>query len=629
MLATNLKTTDTRFGRMSYYATDYYIGKSLELYGEYSWGEIELLAKFVKPDWTVINGGANIGSLTMPIADLVPKGKVYAFEPQPEVYQVLKRNARRRKNVVTSDYALWRSAGDTKMRLLAEVDHGNLGGLVIGDEKGTHTARMIALDDWLKGEDVNLIFLDIEGCETGALEGASETIKRCRPVLYVEYHAGYRARPDVVSFVRGLDYLTYMHQPPLYSKDNWKKCPENAWPNVASFNVLCIPKERLDEFRHVVEDQTKFYYDNPGNKLKMFVPLAPSQGASGWAGIARCGGVGDNLISGAVCKSLKELGYKVEVITQAPQNVVFENNPYIDKISVYEAKDWPADLGQWQHWFRMRAREYEKFANLSHSVEALHGLLPIQTWYWWPEEMRRKMCGGSYLETPFHVLGLPVPKTFGPLFFPTDEEKEQALATKRKLGDGPVVAFTLSGTRIDKVYPYTSLLIARLIKELGARVVMLGAPPPYRDYEIAKTIMEHVKVQNGSLDGLTHAASPSMEQQVWPIRRILTFAAACDLVIGPDTGPSWGVALEPVPKIIMVSHASVENITKHWRNTLTLHAGEGVTCWPCHRLHDSFEQNTCNSIKINNGEFAKCISDISVETIITNAARLLRGEQNG
>ena len=119
MLANNINTTDTRFGRMSYFATDYYIGRSLELYGEYSWGEIELCSKVVKPNWTIVNGGANIGALTVPLAKLVNKGKVYAFEPQPEVYQMLKRNARRRKNLTVSDCALWHSGGDTRMRLMS------------------------------------------------------------------------------------------------------------------------------------------------------------------------------------------------------------------------------------------------------------------------------------------------------------------------------------------------------------------------------------------------------------------------------------------------------------------------------------------------------------------------------
>ncbi len=620
MLASNLKTTLTRFGKMAYFAGDYYIGRSLELYGEYSWGEVELVRKLAKPDWTIINGGANIGALTVPIAKLVKDGKVYAFEPQPEIYQVLKRNVRRHKNVIASDYALWSSPGETKMRMLGELDHPNIGALIINDDGGSHTARTTSLDVWLQGEKVDLIFLDIEGCEVKALEGAKETIKRYRPVLYVEDHPDYNS--GISAFVHSLNYLTYAHQPLLFSPHNWKGYPESFFGNVASFNTLCIPKERLDEFRHVVEDQTKFAKEPVGNKLRMTLPRNDTKA---WAGIVRCGGVGDNLIAASVCRPLKEMGYKVEVITQRPQSVVFENNPFIDKLSIYEAKDWPSDIGAYQDHFRLRAKEYGKFANLSHSVEARHGLIPIQTWYWWGEGYRRKFCGGSYLETAHDILDLP--HTFGPLFFPTDEEKEQALATRKKLDSRPLIGWTLSGTRIDKVYPFASVLIGRLIKELGVQVLLMGGPPPFRDLELARGIMESVRVQNGTLDGLIHTDNQSMENQAWPIRRILTFASQqCDLIIGPDTGPSWAVAFEPVPKIVLISHTSAENITKHWLNTVTLHADQRrVPCWPCHRLHDSFA--TCNPLQVNATEFASCISDINVETIVATAAKLLTTRQ--
>ena len=314
------------------------------------------------------------------------------------------------------------------------------------------------------------------------------------------------------------------------------------------------------------------------------------------------------------------------MITQTPFNVVFENNPFIDKISVYEAKDWPPDLSEWQKWFRMRRASTASSPICR--IRSRRATPYLDADLILVAQNRRELCAGGYLETAHDVLG--VPHTFGPLFFPTDEEKEQARITKRKLGTGPIIGWTLSGSRIDKVYPYTSLLIGRLIKELGAQVVMMGGPPPYRDYELAKQVMESVKVQNGSLAGLSHAGSPSLENQTWPIRRILSFAAQCDLVIGPDTGPSWGVAFEPLPKIVMISHTSAENITKHWLNTVTVHADpQRVPCWPCHRLHDTFE--TCNPFKANSGgEFASCISDISVETIVTTAAKLLnRGEHHG
>jgi hypothetical protein len=69
---------------------------------------------------------------------------------------------------------------------------------------------------------------------------------------------------------------------------------------------------------------------------------------------------------------------------------------------------------------------------------------------------------------------------------------------------------------------------------------------------------------------------------------------------------------------VMVSHASVENITKHWVNTTTLHADPNrVPCWPCHRLHD--DPSTCVVNKEENG--AACISDVSVENLVRTVAQ--------
>jgi ADP-heptose:LPS heptosyltransferase len=344
--------------------------------------------------------------------------------------------------------------------------------------------------------------------------------------------------------------------------------------------------------------------------------LAPA--AQGWAGVARMGGVGDNLIAASVCRPLKQLGYKVDVITQSPNHVVFENNPFIDKISMYKREDWPQDVGQWQKWFIMRAKEYQRFGHLSHSCEVLCAAFEVQSQFWWPEKFRRQIFNRNYLEAVHDILD--VPHVFGPLFFPTEEERAKAQETRKVIGEGPIIGWALAGTRIDKIYPQSPQTIARLIRELGAQVVMMGAPT-VTEFEMAKLTMNIVEMVNGSTKGLHHAASPSMEDQKWPIRRILTFAQSCDLYIGCDTGPSWSVAFEPVPKIILLSHANPENITKHWKNTVTLHADQSrVSCWPCHRLHEN--PSTCRANKWNNG--AACISDIEVDTIVSEARKALR-----
>ena len=337
---------------------------------------------------------------------------------------------------------------------------------------------------------------------------------------------------------------------------------------------------------------------------------------NGWAGLARFGGVGDNLIVACALPGLKKKYGKVEVISGPPQSIVFENNPYVDKLSVTQKDSIPnSNPDEWQGWFRRRAHEYDFFIHLSHSCETLTALLPSQTQFWWPAEWRRKFCNKNYLENVLDICGLP--HEFGPLFFPTDAEKAQAAETKQKVGE-KVIGWVISGTRVDKFHPYAPQAIARLLREVGP-VVMLGAPMA-RNFQTAQAIQADVIKQNGTDAGLHLALSADEADPNWPVRRILTFAQTCDVVVSPDTGPAWAVAFEPNAKVMLLSHASPENITKHWRNTITLTADRSrVPCWPCHQLHNSGE--TCTPNK--EGTASACISDISVQNIVESVLRAM------
>ena len=337
---------------------------------------------------------------------------------------------------------------------------------------------------------------------------------------------------------------------------------------------------------------------------------------NGWAGLARFGGVGDNLIAAVALPGLKKKYGRVEVVTSNPQGIVFEGNPSIDKLSITDKDTIPISPPEaWQGWFNKRAVEYDFFIHLSHSCETLRALLPTQTQFWWPAEWRRKFCDHNYLETVLDICGLP--HEFGPLFFPTVEEKVQAFETKQKVGS-PCIGWVISGTRIDKAYPHSPTVIAKLIREV-APVVMLGAPLPSQNFHMAQGIQADVQRANGSDAGLHLALSPNAERPTWPIRRVLAFAQVCDIVISPDTGPAWATAFEPNAKVMLLSHASVENITKHWVNTVSLHADDTVPCWPCHQLHSTGETCTPNPEKTA----AACISSISPDTIVAHVKRIL------
>lgn len=338
--------------------------------------------------------------------------------------------------------------------------------------------------------------------------------------------------------------------------------------------------------------------------------------SKGWACIVRLGGIGDNLIAASVLRPLKRLGYNTEVITSELAHAVYLNNPFLDKLSVKGEKDIPGG-DEWVKWFDARSREYDIFAHLSHTGEVRHALFRGSTAFWWRPEYRRKLCAGSYLETAHDIVG--VPHDFGPMFFPTEEEKDRAQQTKDKIG-GRYIAWVISGSRIDKVSPFSPMVIPRLIKELGLPVMMIGAGG--QQFKMAEAIETIVRHTNSSLEGLHLALSPDGSDpggnQHWSTRRSLTQALAADLVITPDTGIGWAVSMEKMPKVMLASHASVENITKHWINTTTLHADPNrVPCWPCHRLHDDI--STCVPSK-ENPNSAACISDISAE-LIMQAAR--------
>jgi hypothetical protein len=134
------------------------------------------------------------------------------------------------------------------------------------------------------------------------------------------------------------------------------------------------------------------------------------------------GGVGDNLIAASVLRPLKEMGYKVEMITEQPHGVLFENNPYIDKLSVHDKEEWKLVVNDQMtgfKWFAHRAKEFDLFANLSMSCEYLCVTPMAHAPFWWPQEFRRKLYGRSYIES---VHDISVRRTPSAAILPTEEE---------------------------------------------------------------------------------------------------------------------------------------------------------------------------------------------------------------
>lgn len=340
-----------------------------------------------------------------------------------------------------------------------------------------------------------------------------------------------------------------------------------------------------------------------------------------WVGLFRAAGIGDSLIASSPL-SLLAKDYNIEMLCDGEWAYMWDNNPYITKLTKLPEDCPPRNLPnsvEWEKWWRDRARGFEKFFNLSHSCEYSLAFAPGQVMFDWPASLRRSLSNRNYLEMVHDICEVPHDFTIGPRFYPTDEEREKAIETKSRMGER-LLGICLAGSRIDKVWPYLGQLVVKVRRELGLTVVLFGAPAQ-RDWLLCQKVFEIVEQHLGTKEGVFSAITNDgkLTAADWPVRRTLAQLQTCDAVITPDTGTAWAVAMEPMPKLVLLSHASKFNITEHWRNTISLHADpKRVPCWPCHRLHDT--PDTC--VKAEKADAAACMADIHDTVVMEHLHRI-------
>jgi FkbM family methyltransferase len=147
----------------------------------------------------IIDGGANIGSYTIPWARfLTGWGRVIAFEPQEWPFYALCGNLALNNclNVEAHREALaFHNDGILVPFLDPTVPH-NFGGCALGGDGDWVPTKII---DDMALERLDILKLDVEGMEPDAIKGAQDTIKRCRPVIIAEHFiCGHQAIFDLL-----------------------------------------------------------------------------------------------------------------------------------------------------------------------------------------------------------------------------------------------------------------------------------------------------------------------------------------------------------------------------------------------------------------------------------------------
>lgn len=242
---------------MMFLAQDAYVGRSLDLYGEFSEAEVDLFRQIVRPGQWVIDVGANVGAHTLFFARQVgPSGRVYAFEPQRVVFQMLCANLASNGvlNAWCFPQAVGKAAGIAIVPSLDYASANNFGGVSLEPRDAAGEPVAVVTIDSLQLPRCDFIKVDVEGMEAEVLRGAAETIVRFQPVLYVENDRAERS-DELVRVIDGLGYVAYWHFPPLFNPQNFTKNAENVFGTIVSGNILAVPRNanvHLDGFRPVL-----------------------------------------------------------------------------------------------------------------------------------------------------------------------------------------------------------------------------------------------------------------------------------------------------------------------------------------------------------------------------------------
>lgn len=190
----------------------------------------------LKDGAVIIDGGANAGFFTIPVANRI-RGRghrLISFEPQLTLFRALSGSlALNDINFCDLQYA---GLGDAPgVAMVPDIDYGTPQdfGTVQISATGAGTPVEIKTIDSLKLDRLDFVKLDIEGYECAAITGGLKTIQQHRPYIWVEF------------FISGRDPI----------KASLAGVPDYAFFQVDYQNMLCVPREKLSEivFSNVAE----------------------------------------------------------------------------------------------------------------------------------------------------------------------------------------------------------------------------------------------------------------------------------------------------------------------------------------------------------------------------------------
>jgi hypothetical protein len=212
---------ETRVGILQYLPDEPIVGDSIGWYGEYLQAQLDLLARIVRPGSTMMEVGAGIGAHAVFLGRMLGEaGHLMLYEARPVQQRILRQNLA--ANGVSNATVM--------RRVLGSRGEGE------GPEPTTETLDDLQLErlDWLK--------VDVSAAALDVLAGASETLWRLRPLLFL-------AAPDepelraLTERAREFGYRCWRMETALFNPQNFNRREADIFTGARATALLAIPEE--------------------------------------------------------------------------------------------------------------------------------------------------------------------------------------------------------------------------------------------------------------------------------------------------------------------------------------------------------------------------------------------------
>lgn len=224
------------------------IERNLYFLGTYEPGTLNIIRKSLAA-WggtaSFVDIGAHNGLMSIYAAH-IGANKVFSFEPNPEMFELLQENIRLSGHTNITPFPL--AIGDKPGTVSMEIDDQNSGATYITDANtaSIHSIPVDTLDhvaEENKIDQVNLILMDIEGYEINALIGAEKLIAANKPDLIIEYDPSDHDQ-RVFEFLDKYDYKLYILENSRHIVGKLVPFQQSASTNQKD-NLFCFQSDRI------------------------------------------------------------------------------------------------------------------------------------------------------------------------------------------------------------------------------------------------------------------------------------------------------------------------------------------------------------------------------------------------